>query len=54
MRYVGRALRSFQGKDRVVVYDSADLQVPVLRSMRLKRMRAYKTLGFEKTAEGMR
>ena len=51
MQYVGRALRSFQGKDRVVVYDYADLQVPVFRSMHLKRRRAYKTLGFEKTED---
>jgi hypothetical protein len=48
---VGRALRSFQGKNRVVVYDYADLQVPVLRSMHLKRLRAYKTLSFETVEE---
>jgi superfamily II DNA or RNA helicase len=48
VQYVGRALRSFEGKQCVVVYDYADLQVPVLRSMHLKRLRVYKALAFEK------
>jgi len=48
VQYVGRALRSFEGKQCVAVYDYADLQVPVLWSMHLKRLRVYKTLGFEK------
>ncbi len=47
VQYVGRILRSFEGKDRTVVYDYADLQAPVLRSMYVKRHRAYKFLEFE-------
>ena len=49
VQYVGRILRSFEGKDRVLVYDYADLQVPVLRGMHIKRIRAYKSLEFEVT-----
>ncbi len=47
VQYVGRILRSYEGKDRAIVYDYADLQAPVLRSMHVKRIRAYKSLGFE-------
>lgn len=52
VQYVGRALRSYEGKQRVVVYDYTDMQVAVLRSMHLKRLRAYKTLGFEQVMDG--
>ncbi|MBI3319699.1 MAG: helicase (end) [Candidatus Omnitrophica bacterium] len=46
VQYVGRILRRFEGKERVAVYDYADVQVPVLRSMYMKRLRSYKSLGF--------
>jgi hypothetical protein len=37
----------------VRVYDYADFQVPALKKMYLKRLKAYKALGFEeKTANG--
>jgi len=47
VQYVGRVLRSSEDKDRAVVYDYADMQVSVLRSMHVKRLRAYKSMGFE-------
>jgi superfamily II DNA or RNA helicase len=51
VQYVGRALRDFQGQQRVVVYDYADMQVPMLRSMRMKRPRAYTTMHFEEITD---
>ncbi len=39
-------MRTHEGKDRVTVYDYADSNVPVLKAMLQKRLRAYKTLGF--------
>jgi superfamily II DNA or RNA helicase len=46
VQYVGRTLRSYEGKKRVLVYDYADVQVPVLNAMHLRRLKTYKTLGF--------
>ncbi|MBI4528076.1 MAG: hypothetical protein HY695_30140 [Deltaproteobacteria bacterium] len=45
-QYVGRALRSHQGKNSVIVYDYVDTQVPVLRKMFAKRQKTYKLLRF--------
>jgi len=46
VQYVGRTLRSYEGKERVVVYDYADVQVPVLKAMHMRRLKTYTTLGF--------
>jgi superfamily II DNA or RNA helicase len=46
VQYVGRTLRSYESKERVLVYDYADVQVPVLKAMHLRRLKTYKTLGF--------
>ncbi len=46
VQYTGRLMRTHEGKDRVTVYDYADSNVPVLKAMLQKRLRAYKTLGF--------
>jgi superfamily II DNA or RNA helicase len=51
VQYVGRTLRSYEGKERVQVYDYADVQVPVLRAMHLRRLKTYKTLGFIQDAD---
>lgn len=48
VQYVGRVLRDYEGKSDVVVYDYADLQVPVLKKMHLKRLKVYKSVGFHK------
>jgi len=49
VQYVGRTLRTYEGKERVLVYDYADVQVPVLKAMHLRRLKTYKTLGFTHT-----
>ena len=46
VQYVGRLLRSDEGKTLVQVYDYADVQVPVLKKMFEKRRKTFKTLGF--------
>lgn len=51
VQYVGRVMRSWEGKRRVAVYDYADLNVPVLRAMHLRRLKTYKSLGFSESAE---
>jgi superfamily II DNA or RNA helicase len=47
VQYTGRLMRQFEGKRTVRVYDYADVQVPVLKKMHLKRLKAFKALGFE-------
>lgn len=46
VQYVGRALRSYQGKSSVRVYDYVDTQVPILRKMYARRQKTYKLLRF--------
>jgi superfamily II DNA or RNA helicase len=46
IQYVGRALRSHEGKSSVRVYDYVDTQVPILRKMYAKRAKTYRLLGF--------
>jgi superfamily II DNA or RNA helicase len=45
-QYVGRLHRDHHGKDEVVVYDYADVAVPVLARMAAKRQRGYRALGY--------
>ncbi len=47
VQYVGRVMRACEGKSLVRVYDYADLQVPVLKRMHTKRLKAFRMLGFE-------
>lgn len=47
VQYTGRILRAHEGKDAAIVYDYVDSGVPVLKAMFAKRLRAYKSLGFE-------
>lgn len=51
VQYVGRALRTYEGKERVAVYDYADVQVPVLKAMHVRRLKTYKALGFSQTED---
>jgi superfamily II DNA or RNA helicase len=46
IQYVGRALRSYEDKSSVRVYDYVDTQVPMLRKMYAKREKTYRLLGF--------
>jgi superfamily II DNA or RNA helicase len=46
VQYVGRVLRSHEGKNSVRVYDYADTQVPILRKMYARRQKTYSSLKF--------
>ena len=47
VQYVGRLLRSHEGKHRVELHDYVDSRIPVLDRMHTKRLPAYSTLGFD-------
>src|SRR5262245_48321525 len=46
VQYVGRVLRSHEGKSSARVYDYVDTQVAILRKMYAKRRKTYRSLGF--------
>ena len=46
VQYVGRTLRSYQGKESAWVYDYLDAKVPILSRMHARRLKTYKALGF--------
>ena len=46
-QYVGRLHRQHGGKNEVKVYDYVDQQVPVLRRMYERRLKGYKSMGYE-------
>lgn len=46
VQYTGRLMRAYENKTSVRVYDYADLRVPVLRAMHIRRLATYKKLGF--------
>lgn len=46
-QYAGRLHRAHADKHEVRVYDYVDAEVPVLRRMFAKRLRAYRALGYE-------
>lgn len=45
-QYTGRLHRSFESKKEVLIYDYVDVHIPVLERMYLKRLSAYKALGY--------
>lgn len=47
VQYAGRLHRAFPGKRDALVYDYVDAEVPVLRRMFAKRLKAYRSLGYE-------
>ncbi len=47
VQYVGRLLRTHEGKHHVELHDYVDSRIPVLDRMHTKRLPAYATLGFE-------
>lgn len=47
VQYVGRLLRTHEGKHHVELHDYVDTRVPVLDRMHTKRLPAYATLGFD-------
>ena len=46
-QYVGRLNRDYEGKKEVIIYDYADIKVPVLEKMYKKRIKGYKLLHYE-------
>ena len=46
VQYVGRAMRPYQGKTSVLVYDYKDGQVAILNRMHQRRLKTYRSLGF--------
>lgn len=54
VQYVGRLLRSHPEKHNVELHDYVDARIPVLDRMHIKRLRAYRTLGFDQEARTSR
>lgn len=52
-QYVGRLNRDYEGKSEVIVYDYIDSHVSVFNNMYLKRLRAYKKIGFCVVSDGI-
>ena len=50
-QYVGRLNRDYEGKQDVVVYDYIDSHIPQFHNMYLKRLRTYKKIGFQISAD---
>lgn len=46
-QYAGRLNRDYEGKKSVIIYDYADIKVPVLEKMYKKRLKGYKLLHYE-------
>ncbi len=49
-QYTGRILRSHPGKTEVRIYDYFDSNVPMLARMFKKRLKAYRSMGYEQVA----
>lgn len=47
VQYVGRLLRTHEGKHDVELHDYVDTRIPVLDRMHTKRLPAYASLGFD-------
>ncbi|MGH7753110.1 MAG: DEAD/DEAH box helicase, partial [Gemmatimonadales bacterium] len=47
VQYVGRAMRPYEGKTSVLVYDYKDSQVAILNRMHQRRRKTYRSLGFD-------
>jgi superfamily II DNA or RNA helicase len=47
VQYTGRLHRAHSGKREAIVYDYLDERVPVLRRMFERRLRGYRTIGYE-------
>lgn len=47
VQYAGRLHRAHPGKREAVVYDYVDAELPLLRRMFAKRLKAYRALGYE-------
>lgn len=46
-QFAGRLNRDYEGKTEVLIYDYIDSHIPVFDNMYLKRLRAYKQIGYK-------
>ena len=46
-QYAGRLNRDYPGKRQVIIYDYIDSHIPMFRKMYMKRLKAYKQIGYE-------
>lgn len=46
-QYAGRLNRDFEGKQNVMIYDYIDANIPVFDNMYVKRLKAYKRIGYK-------
>ena len=52
IQYAGRLHRAHPGKRDVLIYDYVDNELSVLRRMFAKRLRTYRSLGYELAEAG--
>lgn len=46
-QYAGRLNRDYAGKENVIIYDYVDTHIPMFDNMYMKRLKAYKQIGYE-------
>lgn len=46
-QYAGRLNRDYAGKENVITYDYVDNHIPMFNNMYMKRLKAYKQIGYE-------
>ena len=46
-QYAGRLNRDYAGKENVIIYDYVDNHIPMFDNMYVKRLKAYKQIGYE-------
>jgi len=46
-QYAGRLNRDFEGKQNVMIFDYIDAHIPVFDNMYIKRLKAYKRIGYK-------
>lgn len=46
-QYAGRLNRDYAGKENVIIYDYVDYHIPMFDNMYMKRLKAYKQIGYE-------
>lgn len=46
-QYAGRLNRDYAGKENVIIYDYVDNHIPMFDNMYMKRLKAYKQIGYE-------
>ena len=46
-QYAGRLNRDYTGKENVIIYDYVDNHIPMFDNMYMKRLKAYKQIGYE-------